>query len=110
MTRPGLLGFRTAPIASQGLDWPTLDAIWVRGREPDSVRAAHRVSDDHRALDRERVEHRERVVNELLRSVGVRRFPALAVTARVSRDESQSSRDRVGEEVPIAAVVADAVK
>jgi alkanesulfonate monooxygenase SsuD/methylene tetrahydromethanopterin reductase-like flavin-dependent oxidoreductase (luciferase family) len=28
MTRPGLLGFRTAPIASQGLDWPTLDAIW----------------------------------------------------------------------------------
>ena len=29
MTRPGLLGFRTAPIASQGLDWPTLDAIWT---------------------------------------------------------------------------------
>ena len=29
MTRPGLLGFRTAPIASQGLDWPTLDAIWA---------------------------------------------------------------------------------
>jgi len=28
MTRPGLLGFRTAPIASQGLDWPTLDSIW----------------------------------------------------------------------------------
>jgi alkanesulfonate monooxygenase SsuD/methylene tetrahydromethanopterin reductase-like flavin-dependent oxidoreductase (luciferase family) len=28
MTRPGLLGFRTAPIASQGLDWSTLDAIW----------------------------------------------------------------------------------
>ena len=28
MTRPGLLGFRTAPIASQGLDWRTLDAIW----------------------------------------------------------------------------------
>lgn len=27
-TRPGLLGFRTAPIASQGIDWPTLDAIW----------------------------------------------------------------------------------
>jgi len=29
MTRPGLLGFRTAPIASKGLDWPTLDAIWA---------------------------------------------------------------------------------
>ncbi len=27
-TRPGLLGFRTAPIASQGIDWRTLDAIW----------------------------------------------------------------------------------
>lgn len=29
MTAPGLLGFRTAPIASQGLDWQTLDAIWA---------------------------------------------------------------------------------
>ncbi len=29
VTRPGLLGFRTAPIASQGIDWPTLDAIWA---------------------------------------------------------------------------------
>jgi alkanesulfonate monooxygenase SsuD/methylene tetrahydromethanopterin reductase-like flavin-dependent oxidoreductase (luciferase family) len=29
VTRPGLLGFRTAPIASQGLDWPKLDAIWA---------------------------------------------------------------------------------
>ena len=28
-TRPGLLGFRTAPIASQGIDWATLDAIWA---------------------------------------------------------------------------------
>lgn len=34
-TRPGLLGFRTAPIASQGLDWPTLDAIWARAGELD---------------------------------------------------------------------------
>ena len=33
MTRPGLLGFRTAPIASQGLDWPTLDAIWAAAGE-----------------------------------------------------------------------------
>jgi alkanesulfonate monooxygenase SsuD/methylene tetrahydromethanopterin reductase-like flavin-dependent oxidoreductase (luciferase family) len=29
MTRPGLLGFRTAPIASQGIHWATLDAIWA---------------------------------------------------------------------------------
>jgi alkanesulfonate monooxygenase SsuD/methylene tetrahydromethanopterin reductase-like flavin-dependent oxidoreductase (luciferase family) len=29
MTRPGLLGFRTSPIASQGLDWRTLDAVWA---------------------------------------------------------------------------------
>jgi alkanesulfonate monooxygenase SsuD/methylene tetrahydromethanopterin reductase-like flavin-dependent oxidoreductase (luciferase family) len=29
MTRPGLLGFRIAPIASQGIDWATLDAIWA---------------------------------------------------------------------------------
>lgn len=34
-TRPGLPGFRTAPIASQGLDWPTLDAIWARAGELD---------------------------------------------------------------------------
>ena len=33
MTRPGLLGFRTAPIASQGLDWPTLDSIWAAAGE-----------------------------------------------------------------------------
>jgi alkanesulfonate monooxygenase SsuD/methylene tetrahydromethanopterin reductase-like flavin-dependent oxidoreductase (luciferase family) len=26
--RPGLLGFRIAPIASQGIDWTTLDAVW----------------------------------------------------------------------------------
>ena len=26
---PGLLGFRIAPIASMGADWPTLDAIWT---------------------------------------------------------------------------------
>jgi alkanesulfonate monooxygenase SsuD/methylene tetrahydromethanopterin reductase-like flavin-dependent oxidoreductase (luciferase family) len=29
LARPGLLGFRTAPIASQGIDWATLDAIWA---------------------------------------------------------------------------------
>ena len=35
MTRPGLLGFRTAPIASRGLDWPTLDAIWAEAGSLD---------------------------------------------------------------------------
>jgi alkanesulfonate monooxygenase SsuD/methylene tetrahydromethanopterin reductase-like flavin-dependent oxidoreductase (luciferase family) len=35
MTRPGLLGFRTAPIASQGLDWRTLDGIWTAAGEHD---------------------------------------------------------------------------
>jgi alkanesulfonate monooxygenase SsuD/methylene tetrahydromethanopterin reductase-like flavin-dependent oxidoreductase (luciferase family) len=29
LTRPGLLGFRTAPIASQGIDWSMLDSIWA---------------------------------------------------------------------------------
>ena len=32
-TRPGLLGFRTAPIASAGLDWQKLDAIWAAAGE-----------------------------------------------------------------------------
>jgi alkanesulfonate monooxygenase SsuD/methylene tetrahydromethanopterin reductase-like flavin-dependent oxidoreductase (luciferase family) len=39
MTRPGLLGFRTAPIASQGLDWPTLDAIWAEAGTLDAFSA-----------------------------------------------------------------------
>ena len=34
-TGPGLLGFRTAPIASAGLDWPKLDAIWATAGELD---------------------------------------------------------------------------
>jgi len=35
VTNPGLLGFRTAPIASQGLDWQTLDGIWAAAGELD---------------------------------------------------------------------------
>ena len=35
MTRPGLLGFRTAPIASQGLDWSKLDSIWAAAGAED---------------------------------------------------------------------------
>ena len=28
-TRPGLIGFRISAIASQGIDWPKLDATWA---------------------------------------------------------------------------------
>jgi alkanesulfonate monooxygenase SsuD/methylene tetrahydromethanopterin reductase-like flavin-dependent oxidoreductase (luciferase family) len=31
VTRPGLLGFRVAPNATQGIDWCELDAIWAAG-------------------------------------------------------------------------------
>jgi alkanesulfonate monooxygenase SsuD/methylene tetrahydromethanopterin reductase-like flavin-dependent oxidoreductase (luciferase family) len=34
-TRPGLIGFRVSPIASQGIDWPKLDATWALGGELD---------------------------------------------------------------------------
>jgi hypothetical protein len=37
--RPGLLGFRTAPIASAGLDWQKLDAIWAAAGEVDAFSA-----------------------------------------------------------------------
>ncbi len=53
MIRPGLLGFRTAPIASQGLDWPTLEAIWTRGGELD-VFSAGWMSDHLTDASRER--------------------------------------------------------
>ncbi len=32
-TRPGLVGFRISAIASQGIDWPKLDATWALGGE-----------------------------------------------------------------------------
>lgn len=35
----GLLGFRTSPIASQGLDWQTLDAVWARAGALDAYSA-----------------------------------------------------------------------
>jgi alkanesulfonate monooxygenase SsuD/methylene tetrahydromethanopterin reductase-like flavin-dependent oxidoreductase (luciferase family) len=34
-SRPGLLGFRISPIASQGIDWPKLDATWAAAGEFD---------------------------------------------------------------------------
>lgn len=51
--RPGLLGFRTAPIASQGLDWPTLDAIWAHAAELE-VFSAGWMSDHLSDASRER--------------------------------------------------------
>jgi hypothetical protein len=82
----------------------------MRRREAYRVRAAHRMADDERALDRERVEHRDGVGDELVRCVALGWLAALAMTARVRRDQAQTARDRVGEEVPVAAVVADAVE
>lgn len=35
MTRPGLLGFRIAPNATQGIDWSALDAIWTEAGSLD---------------------------------------------------------------------------
>jgi alkanesulfonate monooxygenase SsuD/methylene tetrahydromethanopterin reductase-like flavin-dependent oxidoreductase (luciferase family) len=34
-TRPGLIGFRISAIASQGIDWPKLDATWAMAGELD---------------------------------------------------------------------------
>jgi alkanesulfonate monooxygenase SsuD/methylene tetrahydromethanopterin reductase-like flavin-dependent oxidoreductase (luciferase family) len=34
-SRPGLIGFRISPIASQGIDWPKLDATWAAAGEED---------------------------------------------------------------------------
>jgi alkanesulfonate monooxygenase SsuD/methylene tetrahydromethanopterin reductase-like flavin-dependent oxidoreductase (luciferase family) len=53
MDRPGLLGFRTSPIASQGLDWPKLDAIWAAAGELD-VFSAGWMSDHLTDASRER--------------------------------------------------------
>jgi alkanesulfonate monooxygenase SsuD/methylene tetrahydromethanopterin reductase-like flavin-dependent oxidoreductase (luciferase family) len=39
-TRPGLIGFRISPIASQGVDWPKLDATWALGGQLDVFDAA----------------------------------------------------------------------
>jgi alkanesulfonate monooxygenase SsuD/methylene tetrahydromethanopterin reductase-like flavin-dependent oxidoreductase (luciferase family) len=34
-TKPGLIGFRISAIASQGIDWPRLDATWALAGELD---------------------------------------------------------------------------
>lgn len=52
-SRPGLLGFRTSPIASQGLDWATLDAIWAEAGARD-VFSAGWMSDHLTDAGRER--------------------------------------------------------
>jgi alkanesulfonate monooxygenase SsuD/methylene tetrahydromethanopterin reductase-like flavin-dependent oxidoreductase (luciferase family) len=52
-TRPGLIGFRTSPIASQGIDWPKLDATWAAAGEED-VFSAGWISDHLTDASRER--------------------------------------------------------
>lgn len=39
MTRPGLLGFRISPTATQGIDWAALDAIWAAAGALDAFSA-----------------------------------------------------------------------
>jgi alkanesulfonate monooxygenase SsuD/methylene tetrahydromethanopterin reductase-like flavin-dependent oxidoreductase (luciferase family) len=52
-TRPGLIGFRISPIASQGIDWPKLDATWAAAGEED-VFSAGWISDHLSDASRER--------------------------------------------------------
>ena len=53
LTRPGLIGFRISPIASQGVDWRTLDATWAAAGEED-VFSAGWISDHLTDASRER--------------------------------------------------------
>jgi alkanesulfonate monooxygenase SsuD/methylene tetrahydromethanopterin reductase-like flavin-dependent oxidoreductase (luciferase family) len=48
-----LIGFRISPIASQGIDWPKLDATWAAGGE-DDVFSAGWISDHLTDASRER--------------------------------------------------------
>ena len=68
------------------------------------------MTDDHRALDADPVEDGERVDREVGGRVALRGAPTLAVPARVRRDELESPRDRIREEIPVASVVPDAVQ
>jgi alkanesulfonate monooxygenase SsuD/methylene tetrahydromethanopterin reductase-like flavin-dependent oxidoreductase (luciferase family) len=53
MPEPGLLGFRTAPSGSHGLDWATLDAVWELAGSMD-VFSAGWMSDHLTDASRER--------------------------------------------------------
>ena len=86
MTRPGLLGFRTAPIASQGLDWPTLDAIWAAAGD---ARRLLRGLDERPPDRRQRRPRRRRV-----RIAHHRRRARASRAGQVDRDR------RAGEHVP----------
>ena len=71
---------------------------------------AHRVADDDRPIDSGGVEDRDRVGDEVGGGVARRRASALAMPARVRRDQAQAARDGVREEIPGAAVGPDAVQ
>ena len=52
-TRPGLVGFRISPIATQGIDWPRLDATWALDGAQD-VFSAGWLSDHLADISRDR--------------------------------------------------------
>ncbi|HYN70614.1 MAG TPA: LLM class flavin-dependent oxidoreductase [Candidatus Eisenbacteria bacterium] len=52
-TRPGLVGFRISPIATQGIDWPRLDATWALAGQLD-VFSAGWLSDHLADISRDR--------------------------------------------------------
>jgi ABC-2 type transport system permease protein len=68
------------------------------------------VAHDDGALDVDPVEHGESVRREVSERVSVRGPSTLAVASRIRRDEPKSAGDRTRKEIPVAAVVADAVK
>ena len=67
------------------------------------------MADNDGALDLQSVEHRERVSREIGGRVFTCGPRALAVAARVRRYKPQATADRIGEGIPVAPVVTDAV-
>ena len=65
---------------------------------------------DDRAVGPRRVEHGERVGGEVRGRVALSGASAFAVAPRIGRDEPEPTGDRIGEEIPITAVVPDAVE
>src|SRR5439155_12121541 len=104
------LGARRKRIGTRVDDDESAHAPGVTRGEVDRAKTAHRVTDDDGALDLQSVEHRERVSREIGGRVFTRGPPALAVAARVRSDEPQATADRIGEEIPVAPVVTDAVE
>lgn len=79
-------------------------------REIDRVKPAHRMTDHDSTLDSQRVEHGQRVRGEVRGRVAIRGPSTLTVAARVRGYEREATGDRVGEKIPVAPVVSDAMK